>query len=379
MNPIRKIPLHVLMLAGLLAVPKVAAEEKPAAPEAKAAAPAAPEVKMQAYAGINVSTYGTYQRARDPLAEVPEGIGLVVGFLDPEGPAVGKLQERDVLTRLDDQVLVNAEQFRALLQTRKPGDKVKLVRARGDDVDTVEITLTGKPMPVARPVTARTRAATPDQTDPLAGAPIAGGIRIMVNGQEVDPGQMIQGGTLRLGPNGQGSVVVIDPKSAQMPAEVRRALEDMRQRGLPVPPDLSEEDAASSPPAITSSGSRVVISRSFSFGSGGPSSTSSSMYSDDEGTVSLRKEGDKKHATVKSADGKVLFDGEITTEEQLKAVPADVRPRIALADGSRITLPGVAGQEEAKPTDAADADRKLGTSPKPAPKKKPKRDPHEGA
>ena len=379
MNPIRKIPLHVLMLAGLLGAPEAAAEEKPAAPEAKTAAPAAAEVKMQAYAGINVSTYGAHARARDPLADVPEGIGLVVGFLDPEGPAVGKLQERDVLTRLDDQVLVNAEQFRALLQTRKPGDKVKIVRARGDDIDTVEMTLAGKPVPAARPVTTRTHVISPEQLDPSANGNVAGGIRIMVNGQEIDPGQMIQGGTLQIGPSGQGSIVVIDPKSAQMPADVRRTLEAMRQRGLPVPPNLSEEELVGSPSAMTSSGSRVVISRSFSFGNGGPTSTSSSMYSDNDGTVSLRKEGDKKHATVKNADGKVLFDGEITTEDQLKAVPAEVRPRIALADGSRISLPGVAGQEAAKAADAPGSDAKLGTSPKPPVNKKPKRDPHEGA
>lgn len=377
MNPIRKIPLHVLMLAGLLASPEAAsaADEKPATPEAKAAAPAAPEIKMQAYAGINVSTYGTYQRERDPLASVPDGIGLVVGFLDPEGPAVGKLQERDVLTRLEDQVLVNSEQFRALLQTHKPGDKVKIVRVRGDDVETVEITLTGKPAPVARPATARTRA--PIQTDPSGNGAIAGGIRIMINGQEVDPGQMIQGGTLHIGSNGQGNVVVIDPKSGQMPAEVRKALDEMRQRGMPVPPNLQDVDPSA--PAVTTGSSRVMISRSFSFGSSGPSSTSSSMYSDDEGTVSIRKEGDKKLATVKDADGKVLFDGEVSTEEQLKAVPANVRPRLALADGSHITLSGAVNQENAKQSGDQAADPKLTTSPKPAEKKKPKRDPHEGA
>lgn len=377
MNPIRKIPLHVLMLAGLLAASEAAAEDKPATPEAKAAAPAAPEAKMQAYAGINVTTYAAHQRARDPLAEVPEGIGLVVGFLDPEGPAMGKLQERDVLTRLDDQVLVNAEQFRALLQTRKPGDRVKLVRVRGDDVDTVEITLAGKPAPVARPVTARSRAAMPGQPDPAGNGAVAGGIRIMVNGQEVDPGQMIQGGSLHIGPGGQGSVVVIDPRSGQMPAEVRKALDEMRQRGMPVPPDLQGSDASA--PSVATGGSRVVISRSFSFGTGGPSSTSSSMYSDDEGTVSIRKEGDKKLATVKDADGKVLFEGEIGTEEQLKAVPDNVRPRLALAEGSTIRLPGVAAQDDAKAPDGAGSDPKLATSPKPAAKKKPKRDPHEGA
>lgn len=378
MSPIRNIPLHVLMLAGLLAGADQAraADAQPAKPEAKSAAPAQPEAKLQAYAGINVTAYGAFQREREPVASVPEGIGLIVGFVDPEGPAVGKLQEKDVLTRLDDQVLVNAEQFRALLLTRKPGDTVKFVRVRGDDIDTVELQLTGKAAPNPRAVArGRTFVGSPD---PQGSSAIAGsgGIRIMINGQEIDPGQMGVGGPMQITPGGQGNVIVIDPRSAQMPAEARRMLEQMRQRGMPVPPDVGATDE---PDAIAgggnpAGGSKQVIVRSFSFGTTGAASTSSSMYSDDEGTVSIRKEGDKKFATVKDAEGKSLFDGEISTEEQLKAQPEAIRNRIGLADGRSVRIPGLMGNEPAPSGEAAKA-----TSPKPEAKKKPKRDPHEGA
>lgn len=377
MSPIRNIPLHVLMLAGLLAGADQAraADEKPVQPEAKAAAPAQAEAKLQAYAGINATAYGAFQRERDPVASVPEGIGLIVGFVDPEGPAAGKLQEKDVLTRLDDQVLVNAEQFRALLLTRKPGDTVKFVRVRGDDIDTVELQLTGKPAPSPR-AAARSRAS--GSLDPQGSTAIAGsgGIRIMINGQEVDPGQMGIGGPMQIAPGGQGNVIVIDPRTAQMPEEARRMLEQMRQRGMPVPPGF---EAADEPDAIAGGGAvaggpRQVIVRSFSFGTTGAASSSSSMYSDDEGTVSIRKEGDKKLATVKDADGKTLFDGEISTEEQLKAQPEAIRNRIGLADGRSVRIPGLNGNEPAPAPDVAKA-----TSPKPEAKKKPKRDPHEGA
>jgi len=374
MNPIRKIPLHVLMLAGLLAVPAAqAADEKPAKPDAASAAPAAPQAKMLAYAGINVLGYNNMIRDQAPNAAVPEGIGLLVGFLDPEGPAAGKLQEKDILTRLDDQVLVNAEQFRALLQTHKPGDVVKIVRVRGDDVDTVELTLTGKPAPVAR--AAGLRARSGDVTLSPSGNPAVSGtgtMRIMINGQEVDPGQMIQGGTVHLGPNGQGNVIVIDPRSSQLPPEARKMLEDMRKRGLPVPPDAQAQDQDEI--TVGGAGPQHMTVRSFTFGTNGAGSSSSSMYSDSEGTVSIRKEGDKKFAVVKDAEGKALFDGEITTEEQLKAQAESIRSRIALADGGSIRLPGMPGQENAPEVGSAQA-----TSPKPAAKKKPKRDPHEGA
>lgn len=374
MNTIRNIPLHVLMLAGLLAAGTArAADDKVPAPEAKAAAP---ETKLQAYAGISVTSYGAYQREQQAAA-VPEGIGLVVGFLDPEGPAVGKLQERDVLTRLDDQVLVNAEQFRALLQTRKPGDTVKLVRVRGDDVDTVEITLTGKNVVAARQPAARARSGAV-ATDP-SGAPLvsgAAGIRITVNGQEIDPGQMAQGGALRLAPGGQGNVIVIDPRAGQLPPDARRMLEDMRKRGLPVPPDVSAADEDDAVVGGAAPGVQHMTVRSFSFGTNGAATTSSSMYSDGEGTVQIRKEGDKKLATVKDADGKVLFDGEISNEAQLKAQPEAIRSRIALADGGALRIPGMSGQE---PPPSAGGKDGAATSPRPEGKKKPKRDPHEGA
>lgn len=364
MNPIRKMPLHMLMLAGLLASAEAPAADGAAGKaEAKAEAKAAnPDAKLQAYAGINVSSYSGYQREREPAAAVPEGIGLIVGFLDPEGPAVGKLQEKDVLTRLDDQVLVNAEQFRALLQTRKPGDTVRLVRVRGDDVDTVEIKLAGKAAPKAMVA----RAARASEADPSSPPTGASGIRIMVNGQEVDPGQMVAGGTLQLGPGGQGNIIVIDPHSPQMPPDARKMLEDMRQRGLPVPPDMADPDPSAA------GAQRVIVSKSFSFGTG-TGATSSSMYSDGDGTVQVRKESDKKFATVKDADGKVLFDGEITSEDQLKGLSDAVRSRIALADGNGLRIPGMPKVEPVKPADGA------GEAKATSAKRKPKRDPHEGA
>ena len=97
------------------------------------------------------------------------------------------------------------------------------------------------------------------------------------------------------------------------------------------------------------------------------------MFSDDEGSVSVRSENGKKFATVKDATGKVLFDGEITTPEQLKAQTDSIKSRIAMADGKSVVIPPAPGSIQ-DPAVGAPA-----TSPKPAPKKKPKRDPLEGA
>ena len=117
MNSLRQIPLHMLLLAGLVS-PMQAKDKAAAVPAAPAAkAPATDEV---GYAGLNVGP-----RDQAAIASLPADVGLQVFFVDPKGPSAGKVEEGDILTRFDDQILFNAEQFRAVVRTRKPGDKVK--------------------------------------------------------------------------------------------------------------------------------------------------------------------------------------------------------------------------------------------------------------
>lgn len=367
MRSLRNLPLHMLLLAGL-AAPAGAADPKPAQPETKAAAPAQ---ALAPYVGVTVLPLTSGFRERELRMELPEGVGVVVGLVDPEGPAAGKLQEKDVLTRLDDQVLVNAEQFRTLVRTRKPGQAVKLVRVRGDEVETVEVALAGRPA-------GRALAARPAETV----APDASGIRITVNGQEIDPSQMIGGGAVTFGQGGPGGqVVIVGPGAQGLPEEVRQKLAEMRQRGLPIP-DLEQEPDVVPPPAVSGGGTiqgrRVTsFSRSFSLGSGGPGVSSSSTFADEEGTVQVRKEGGKTFANVKSADGQVLFDGEITTDDQRKALAESVRARIAQAEQPGIRIPGIGPSDgtEAAPAPKA-PEGKAGEAPA-----KPRRkvDPREGA
>ena len=374
MRSLRNLPLHMLLLAGL-AAPAVAAEPKPAKPEAKAAAPAEAQLP---YVGVNVMPLSPGFRERDLRLELPEGVGVVVGLVDPEGPAAGKLQEKDVLTRLDDQVLVNAEQFRTLVRTRKPGQPVKVVRVRGDEVETVELTLGGRP--ASRAVTARSARAAD------AVAPEDGAIRITVNGQEIDPSQMIGGGAVTFGQGGPGGrVVIVGPGAQGLPEEIRQQLAEMRQRGLPIPDlEAGEIDAADVPPPAAAGAGQIqgrrvtTFSRSFALGAGGPGVSSASSFADEEGTVQVRKEGGKTFANVKSADGQVLFDGEISTKEQRDALAESVRARIARAEEPGIRIPGLMGQEpapEAKAAPEAAAPKAGATSPKP----KRKVDPREGA
>lgn len=69
---------------------------------------------------------------RDQLG-ISEGTGLAVEFVSEDGPAAkAGIRKNDILIRLDDQILVNPEQFRVLVRSKKGGDEVDVsLRRRG--------------------------------------------------------------------------------------------------------------------------------------------------------------------------------------------------------------------------------------------------------
>ena len=290
MNSLRQIPLHMLLLAGLVS-PMQAKNKDNETPAAKVAA--SDEV---AYAGLNVGP-----RLEAANATVPAGVGIQVGFIDPKGPSVGKVEEGDILTRLDDQMLFNADQFRALVRTRKPGDKVKLTLVRGVEPQLVELTLGSR---------AAEKVASAARSGARSGR---AGVIETPNGITIAPGGAI-------------------------PPEVLKQLQDLQSGAIPPParsPNLSADELRAQPGARSSSSH----SFSFSFGNGAKSS-STSMASDGEGTVSLEEKDGKKHAVVKGRDGKTLFDGDVTDKAAVEKLPADIRRRLKLVEGKGFTLPG---------------------------------------
>lgn len=87
------------------------------------------------YLGVSASPPPAVLRKQLGL---PVGMGLVVDFVVPDSPA-GKagLQQYDVLQKLEDQLLVNQEQFAVLVRSHKPGDEVKLTIIRDGKSQTL--------------------------------------------------------------------------------------------------------------------------------------------------------------------------------------------------------------------------------------------------
>ena len=305
MNSLRQIPLHMLLLAGLVG-PAEAKDKEPVAPAVKADKAAA----GVAYAGLNVGPRD------EAAAAVPAGVGIVVGFIDPKGPSVGRIEEGDILTRLDDQMLFNAEQFRALVRTRQPGDKVKLTLQRGAEPMVVELTL----------------GARVEREPRDAAAPGARGAA-----RDLPPGVTI------VGPGGV------------IPPELLRQLQDLQAGALPAP------GARSMIPSIDElrarAGATTTDTFSFSFGpmtlfgaQGGSMSYSSSEASDAEGSVMIQRQDGKRRAVIKDRAGKTLFEGDITEKEAVEKLPPEIRRRLQLIEGRGFRLPeGGGGQPAAQP------------------------------
>ncbi len=74
-----------------------------------------------------------------------ENTGLVVEYVDKDGPA-GKagLEKGDILTKLDDQILILPQQLRVLVENKKEGDAIKLSILRKGKTEEVTVTLVKK-------------------------------------------------------------------------------------------------------------------------------------------------------------------------------------------------------------------------------------------
>ena len=74
--------------------------------------------------------------------KTPEGVGLIIAFVQPKSPADDAgLKPFDLLLKLDDQWLVNPEQFAVLVRMHHAGDEVKLsfVREGAEESSSVKL------------------------------------------------------------------------------------------------------------------------------------------------------------------------------------------------------------------------------------------------
>lgn len=91
------------------------------------------------FMGVAVSSAPQELATHLPL---DQGVGLVVETVSKDSPAEkAGIQKNDILTKLDDQLLIHPAQFSVLVGRRKDGDSVKLTLLRKGAVQEIPVTL----------------------------------------------------------------------------------------------------------------------------------------------------------------------------------------------------------------------------------------------
>jgi hypothetical protein len=224
--------------------------------------------------------------------KLSEGMGLVVEVVEKDSPAEqAGIKRYDVLTKLEDQLLVNAEQLAVLVRSRKPGDEVELTVVRGGSPTQVKAKL------IERELT------------PLE-----------------DAGFFFHGA----GPDGRG---ILDWQVRQMPPEVRQWWVDHR-------PDKGKAPGAEGHADAEAHGSAEAHgdARAEARARNGQSVTS---WTDGEYTLTVSIESNKpgRHLVAKDRHGTVLFDGDVDAAGALDRLPTIVKEKLKKMEAAGVKPP----------------------------------------
>jgi hypothetical protein len=214
-------------------------------------------------------------------------MGLVVEFVDKDSPAEkAGLKRYDVLSKLQDQLLVNAEQLAVLVRSRKPGDEVELTVIRGGAPTQLKAKLIERDL-----------------------APLEDAFFFRSSGG---------------GPEGHG---VLDLQVRQMPPEIR----DWWVRHQP---DLHQAPDADAHGETAAHGE----ARAEASARNGQSVTS---WSDSEHTLTVTIESNKpgRHLVAKDRNGTVLFDGDLDAPGAREKLPTIVRDKLEKMDAAGVKPP----------------------------------------
>jgi serine protease Do len=257
------------------------------------------EMEKVAYLGVETMPVDPTMAAQLGL---PPGTGVVVRRVAEGSPAAALLQQHDILTKLDDQILVNMAQLSVLVRNHKTGDQVKLTYIRAGKEATATAKLAEREVPKfawERP----------------AGAP-----GMQVFGHAVPMGGANAMGFTRALPAMPGTAGAF-ATPALPPAEagdVMRVIGGERSHwfGHPRVHVLRRAGAG---------GSTILDMAAGNF-----------VFSDDEGSVEVNAAEGKRELTVKDQGGKVTFEGPIGTPDELAKLPPEVRARIDAIGGAEL-------------------------------------------
>ena len=242
---------------------------------------------------LQIAYLGVYTSKVNPSLshqlKLTENLYLSVERVEKGSPAEkAGIQQFDILLQLDDQILINSEQLKYLVRSKKPQDKITLTFLRRGDKKNTSLVLGGINKPIEKELdnshSGNPFFSTPDAFDKQSMFP---------NFPEIDD-------LLHRHSSGLGQF----PNSNRSKGRFRQ-----------ISPKKDLHDDPLHQKTNTHSFSRQ-------------SSKSQVMVTDEEGTLEWTEIDGQKSLRATDPNGKVLFDGSIATEAERQALPVNLLPRL---------------------------------------------------
>jgi len=252
---------------------------------------AAPQV---AFLGVYASPLGRDEAERLGL---PDGTGLVVRGVAPDSQAMAAgLVPGDVLTHLDDQLLVNPEQFTVLIRMHQAGDAVTLHALR--EGEAIELSAPLGTRELAQPGTVQREAVPlPERMHRQLAQPDGPG-----NAQQQDPNAIFE---------------QMQQLMQQRDEEMRRMMEQMNLQ-MQINPEQLRELA----PIGGADVAQSIVS-----------------MNDGEHIIVLESDGTSRQLKVQTVDGQVIYEGELPADGQVPGLPQEIQDKVDhLLQSNRIEL-----------------------------------------
>ena len=215
---------------------------------------------------------------------LPRGFGVVVDYVVPNGPAAAAgLQPSDIIRLFNDQQIVNPSQLGKLVRSFAEGASVDLTLLRKGKEVKVSVKLGKKDVPAGRGPFGFEQEWNFDELD---------------NFDDLDK-------------------MKFDFKAPDMSA-VREAVARAKDQAMRA---RDEAQRAVRGLRIVTTDDGLTKSTRIDLGK------ATITFSDDQGELKMESVGGRKMLTAKDAQGKVLFNGPIDTEEERAKLPANVRQR----------------------------------------------------
>ena len=227
---------------------------------------------------------------------LPPNIYLSVDQVSPESPASeAGLEIYDVILQLNDQILVNSPQLKALVRMKKPGDNVELKILRKGKPQTLQVTLSEIDKPFEKRIP-----------------------HIGFKGLGTLPSDLFSQNFDLLSPNLNSSIRELLKEHGL--SQVPQVLDPTKSDSIELDLNNPIHGSQITPPNV----------KSFSFSS----QQNHIIISDDEGTIEFTLKDGKKYLKATDADGNTVFDGRVDTDQQRKKLPKNIREKLQKIDSS---------------------------------------------